>query len=88
MGAYRMVIVELGGRTFPPGTYLERFDHEANGGLGFGAFTTDPAKALRFVDFAEAMQFWNKVPLSRPLRPDGKPNKPLSATSIAIEPVP
>jgi hypothetical protein len=68
--------------------WLERFNHEAYGGQGYGEFTPDPAKAKRFVDSAAAMDFWRKQSRVRPKRPDGKPNRPLTALTVIIEPLP
>jgi len=65
--------------------FLKSFDFEHEDGLGYGTFTKDPNKAMRFVNAAEAMQFWNTQSTVRPLREDGKPNKPLTALTIAIE---
>lgn len=70
------------------GEYLKAFDFEAYDGQGYGEFTKKIDEAKRFKDAAEAWSFWTTVPATRPLRPDGKPNKPLTALTIAIEPIP
>lgn len=64
--------------------YVETFDHDAHDGAGYGEFTPDIDKAMKFKSAAEAMQFWNKQSTARPLRPDGKPNKPLTAAHCEI----
>ena len=79
-----MRIVELGGQMFKPGVYLRSFDHEAFDGQGNADFTDEIADAMRFADHGKAMEFWNRIPKCKPLRPDGKPNKPLSATTVEI----
>ena len=48
----------------------------------------DPAKALRFDSATEAMQLWRTVSSRTPTRPDGKPNRPLTAFTVAIKEVP
>ena len=64
--------------------YVRSFDFEANDGLGYGVFTRDPRKAMRFEDPYEAMQFWNRTSRTKPLRTDGELNKPLSASTVEI----
>jgi hypothetical protein len=64
--------------------FLMQFDFEADNGRGFGVFTPDVAKAKRFATTAEAMRFWNTRSKTRPTRPDGKPNKPFSATTCEV----
>ena len=70
------------------GEYLKAFDHEALGGIGFGEFTPDPSEAMQFDSAGEAMAFWNRQSRVRPLRQDGKPNKPLTALTASIDPMP
>jgi len=65
--------------------YLQSFDHEARDGFGVGVFTEDIGKAMRFVDVAEAMAFWQRSPTNHPIRSsDGKPNRPLTAWTVEI----
>lgn len=68
------------------GQYLESFDHEADGGRGYGTFTFDRDRAMKFDNFAHAIEFWRKVPRCMPLRPDGEPNRPLTCTTWDFEP--
>jgi hypothetical protein len=67
------------------GQWVKTFDHEAHGGIGDGVFTANPAKAMRFASFTEAVEFWKKIPKCKPLREDGKPNRPLSATTVTFD---
>lgn len=69
------------------GQYLVSFNHEAEGGLGFGTFTYDPAEAMRFDNMRHALDFYRKVPRCMPLRADGEYNRPLTATTMAFEQV-
>ncbi len=62
--------------------YLQSFDHEACDGVGYGVFTSSLDKAMRFDDMKAAIQFWQKIPACRPLRDDGKPNRPMTATTM------
>lgn len=64
--------------------YLKAYDPEAHDGRGEAIFTGDPGEALRF-EPGMAFVCWTLIPKSRPLRPDGRPNKPLTAFSVSIE---
>ena len=69
------------------GKYLETYDPEAHEGRGFAQFTSDLAKAMKFDTHAQAFDLWKSTPRSRPTRPDGKPNRPLTAFTINFEEV-
>lgn len=70
------------------GDYLEWSDPNARRGFGDDRWTDDIAKAQKFESFEAAAACWNAQSTKRPFRDDGKPNKPLTAYSITIEPVP
>lgn len=89
--SYVIVFEALAGQTtivegYPvrSGDYLRSYDGEAHEGRGYAVWTRDPALALRFETGAEAMRFWTQQPVSRPLRPDGRPNRPLTAFTVSI----
>jgi hypothetical protein len=48
----------------------------------------DPGKAKRFLSFAEAAEFWKTQSKTVPYRPDGKPNRPLTAFTVEIVVIP
>ena len=66
------------------GQYLESFDFEADDGRGYGTLTPDISKAMKFPDQREAFRFWTRQPKCRPKREDGKPNRPLTSTTVEI----
>lgn len=70
------------------GQYLVSFDPEALGGMGSFIWSPDIEQAKRFPTAAEAFEMWTAVPACRPTRPDGKPNKPLTAFTVTIEDAP
>lgn len=81
-----MIIMELAGRpdggtTAYDGQFLKDFDFEANDGRGSIQTTTKIEEAKRFNSIAEAFDFYRQSPSCKPLRPDGKPNRPLTATN-------
>jgi hypothetical protein len=70
------------------GAWLKSFTPNGHGGRGDLVVTHDPAEAQRFADAAEAWKLWGATaapPFDR--RPDGKPNRPLTAWTITIEKV-
>lgn len=67
------------------GQYLKAFDFEAHGGQGEIVMTPNLAEARRFPTFADAITFWKTVPECKPLREDGRPNRPLTATNWSFE---
>lgn len=64
------------------GTWLKSYDPEANGGRGEVIGTKKEHEAMRFADFEAAMACWRQVSHTLPTRPDGKPNRPLTAFHI------
>ena len=87
---YVIRIYALEGTTGPGGPvwgYVRFFDPDAHGGRGNLVTTADPARARQFDSAIEAGNFWRQQSKVRPLRPDGKPNRPLTAYSVVIEQV-
>jgi hypothetical protein len=80
--------VHGGSGPVPVGAYLVRYDPEAHDGRGDVEWSPDPARAQRFPDVRTALEALRAVPRCRPRRPDGKPNRPLMAFTIAVEPAP
>lgn len=66
--------------------YLKSYDPDGNNGHGDIEITFDPLEAKLFDTSSEAMDEWMKVSTVLPVRPDGKPNRPLSAYTIETEP--
>jgi hypothetical protein len=78
-----IVIARTGALT--PDKYLEDFDADAYDGRGYVQFTADKSRAKRFSDTAAALQFLRTQSTTHPLRPDGKPNRPLTAHTWMID---
>jgi hypothetical protein len=70
----------LGGLLPFSGQYLESADLEWGNGIGSASFTTDIEKAMRFDTMVAALQFLHASPSCKPIREDGRPNRPLTAT--------
>ena len=85
--AVRIVLISLAdGRTdgVPVGAYLASYDPDGDGGNGVAIWTRDPAQAMTFAAGEAATACYRAVPLNRPLRPDGKPNRPLTLFTVAF----
>ena len=70
------------------GDYLEWSDPNAKFGMGDEGWTANLTKAKRFPSFTAAMECWKAQSTLVPRRPDGRPNRPLTAWSVTIEEVP
>jgi hypothetical protein len=81
--AVMRVISDAHGNVLPiSGQYLCTFDFEADDGRGYGTFTLNLDEALKFADVGAALEFYGTVSKRRPIREDGKPNRPLMATTM------
>lgn len=69
------------------GLYLEWSDPNARNGMGDERWTNDLAKAQRFATHEAAFECWRAQSTVRPIRPDGKANRPMTAFSVTIEQV-
>jgi len=84
-------IIYLGGSDtyFPDpqaeGYYIKSHDPDAFNGLGHLVTTMDRDKAKTFSSLEAAVRFYKQQSTVRPLRPDGKPNRPLTAYTISLE---
>lgn len=67
------------------GRLVEDCDVDAMDGIGLVHFTHFESRAKKFASAAEAMRFWRRQSTVRPIRPDGKPNRPLTAFSCTLE---
>lgn len=79
---------DRGGYPLDPPRWVTEFDADAFEGRGDMASHADPRKALRFPTAAEAFAFWRTQSTVRPLRDDGRPNRPLTACTVTIEEIP
>ena len=67
------------------GRWLAYYDPTKNGMHGEIRSTADPAHALGFADSTDALDLWRRA---HGLRPDRRPNRPLTAFTVSIEPLP
>jgi len=70
-----------------PGSWLAFYDPAAADGGGSAQWTTNLDEALHFRDRMHAVDTYYAVPANRPLRADGKPNRPLTAYTVEFVPV-
>jgi hypothetical protein len=84
---FRIVLISRAdGRTdgVPVGNYLANYNPEGAGGNGIAEWTPDPTLAMTFASAEAAAACYDAVPHNRPLRPDGKPNRPLTVFTVAF----
>lgn len=66
------------------GQYLREFDPDAHDGRGEAVWTDDISLAKKFDSVGSAMAAWKQQSAVRPVRPDGKPNRPLTAFTVSV----
>jgi len=81
----RIVEPVWGGPSDLDGQWLKAYDPDARGGHGAIKGTPHRKEALRFPDMSAAMKFWRQTSAVLPVRPDGQPNRPLTAFTIEVE---
>jgi len=64
--------------------YLTSFDPDYGDGRGHIAVTSYVSRARRFADAVEGWQEWRRESTVQPLRPDGLPNRPLTAYTVSF----
>lgn len=69
-------------------SYLTFFDPDGMFGVGLMGHSPDPAHALRFKGFKEVLELWQMQGTVTPTRPDGKPNRPLTALLVSPKRLP
>jgi hypothetical protein len=86
-----MVVIQIvclaDGRATPhDGEYL--VDDTIEGLVAHLVTTPHVAKARGFSSSTEALEHWRRQSVVYPLRPDGKPNRPLTAYTVEVTHVP
>jgi hypothetical protein len=66
--------------------WLKDFDFEAEEGVGFLTTTDDRDEAMTFDDIEDLHAYWTQQSTTRPVRPDGQPNKPFTGFTIEVRP--
>lgn len=66
------------------GAYVAEYDPDAHDGWGSVLLDGDPAKAATFDTAKGAFEFWQRTSQVRPVRPDGLPNRPLTAFTVEV----
>lgn len=83
---YRIKLIGLGRKpTDKDGMYLVSAGIDSGDMIADVRATPLPELAMTFDSFAAALEYWKRQSTVRPLRPDGKPNRPFTAWSVEIE---
>jgi hypothetical protein len=72
------------GRPPPVPTYVQDVDFDADEGRGRIIMTQKRYEAKRFDTPGEALEYYRTQSKVVPIRPDGKPNRPLTAYNVQI----
>jgi hypothetical protein len=93
-GRYVLQVVGLVGDELNPGPddaggrWLKAFDPEFAGGRGIVDLTTRLEEAARFPSMQAAMACYTYRSRTLPTRPDGQPNKPMTAYTVTVAAAP
>jgi hypothetical protein len=71
----------------PSGKYVVSCDVDAHEGRGFAVLDDDPNKAMHFANAGQAMRYYRRISTVMPVRPDGAPNRPLTAYHVEVHPI-
>ena len=66
------------------GRYLASYDPDAYDGHGEATWTEDTDQALRFMKAGDALAFWRQQSSVKPVREDGRDNRPLTAYTMEV----
>lgn len=69
----------------PVEAWVVACDVDARDGRGTFVLTADVAQARLFDTASEALDYWQRQSTVVPLRPDGKPNRPLTALTVEVK---
>lgn len=67
------------------GPLVSYYNPDADGGRGAVRLTVEPTEAATFDTAAEAAEFYRQTSTVRPTRPDGQPNRPLTAYTVMLD---
>lgn len=92
MTVIRIVGLVSGGPSPFDGQYLKEYDPDRRGidpdghiMLAHVTTTPNPDEAMRFAGVADAQGTWARKSTRWPIRPDGQPNRPLTAFTVSLE---
>lgn len=67
------------------GRYLKSMEFDpVNPMIPIVESTDDKETAMQFDNAMDALEFWKSVNPNYPVRPDGKPNRPLTAYTVSV----
>lgn len=84
MNVIKIIESSSGMPTPHDGRYLASYNPDTEYGTLEMATTDDLSQAMRFVDANAVFRFWMSVSELQPVRPDGKPNRPITFLSVEI----
>lgn len=77
-----------GRRTPHDGQFLVAYDPDTPFGELDLTTSFDIAQARRFVDMVELHRLYSAISRAQPVRPDGKPNRPITGLTLEVVNVP
>lgn len=80
----KLIGLANGRPTHHDGRYLVDADIETGSMLPVVSTTSHIEQALRFDNFDSAIEYWKRQAQGRRIRPDGKPNRPLTVYTVEV----
>lgn len=82
-----MMVIRAIGEDGLDGPYLMSYDPDGHDGIGDIVWTWDLVDAMYFADAIAALTTYRMQSTVCPRRDDGKPNRPLTAFTVSMEPI-
>lgn len=84
-GVVLHILGAAGGQATPDyNRYVASCDVDAFDGRGLLDTVEKPEDAMVFPDVVSALEYWRRQSTVTPLRPDGEPNRPLTAYHVEV----
>jgi hypothetical protein len=80
----RIVHLATGQPSGADGQWVKSYTPDGHGGRGDLLLTENKHEAKVYANAAAAMEEWRRVSSTHPTRPDGKPNRPMTAFTVEI----
>jgi hypothetical protein len=84
MSRLRIVHLATGQSSEADGMWVKSYTPDGHDGRGHIELTENRHEAKVYPDALTAMSEWRSVSSTHPTRPDGKPNRPLTAFTVEI----
>lgn len=86
MARIRIIGLVTGAPSGAAGQWVKSYTPHGRGGRGDIELTPNRSDAKVYETVVAALEDWQRVSVTHPTRPDGQPNRPMTAWTVRIEP--